>query len=124
MVRVGCSGVFASAVDVVMLLLLVEVLWVPVAMAAFLAAASGALASFLVNKFWAFRDHRPVHWAQVSGFALVALGSALGTALCVQVLSVGLGVPYLAAKVLGALVLFLFWSYPAQSRLVFNSGHS
>ncbi len=124
MVRVGCSGVFSSVVDVVMLLVLVEALGVFLALAAFLAATTGAVASFLVNKFWAFRDHRPLHLAQVSGFAVVALGSALGTAACVQVLSAGLGVPYLLAKALGAVALFLCWSYPVQSRLVFRTAHA
>ena len=124
MVRVGCSGVFASVVDVLMLLFLVEALGLPVAIAAFCAASSGAIASFTANKFWAFRDPRPLHIAQLSGFAVVALGSALGTAACVQILSVGLGVPYLMAKLAAAVVLFLCWSYPVQSRLVFRSVHS
>lgn len=123
MLRVGYGGVFASAVDVATLLLLVEALRLPVALAAFLAATAGAVAGFLVNKFWAFRDHRPLHLAQVSGFAVVALGSALGTAAFVQLLSVGLGVPYLLAKALGAVALFVCWSYPVQSRLVFRTAH-
>lgn len=124
MLRVGCGGVFASVVDVAVLLLLVEVSGIPVALAAFLAAATGAIAGFLVNKFWAFRDSRPFHLAQVSGFAVVAFGSALGTAAFVQTLSVGLGVPYLLAKAIGAVALFLCWSYPVQSRFVFRTAHS
>ncbi len=95
----------------------------PVALAAFVAASCGAVASFMVNKFWAFRDPRPLGLPQIVGFMVVALGSAIGTALCVQVLSVGLGLPYLLAKAIGAVVLFLAWSYPVQSRLVFNAAH-
>ncbi len=124
MLRVGFSGVLASATDVVLLLVLVEVLLLPVALAAFAAASCGAIASFLVNKFWAFRDPRPLCLPQLLGFAVVALGSAIGTALCVQLLSVGLGLPYLLAKAIGAVVLFLAWSYPVQSRLVFRAAHS
>ncbi|MCP4445576.1 MAG: GtrA family protein [Myxococcales bacterium] len=123
MLRVGCSGVAASVVDVIMLLILVEALQVPVAIAAFLAASTGAIASFAINKFWAFRDPSPIRCPQLSGFALVAFGSALGTALSVQALSVGLGVPYLAAKALAAIALFVCWSYPVQSRLVFKVAH-
>lgn len=120
LVRMGCSGAFSCAIDVVLLILLVEQVEIPVGAAAFFAAASGALASFVINKFWAFRDRRPVHIAQLLAFAMVALGSAVGTACLVHVLSKGFGLPYLGAKAIGAALLFLCWSYPVQSRLVFR----
>lgn len=106
-------------VDLVVLIFLVEVLAVHVALAALMASAVGAIASFLINKFWAFRDSSPVHIAQVLGFVGVALGSALGVAAFVQILSVQLGMPYLMSKAIAATFVFAFWSYPVQSRLVF-----
>lgn len=121
MVRVGFSGILATLVDVFMLLVLVEIVMVPVAAGVFAASSLGAISSFVVNKFWAFRDRSPIHTVQIVGFAIVALGTAAGTAALVQMLHVGLGVPYLLAKAIGAAVLFLCWSYPAQSRLVFRT---
>lgn len=119
----GCSGALSCAIDVALLIFLVEQVAIPVGVAAFIAATSGALASFVINKFWAFRDRRPVHIAQVLAFAVVALGSAVGTTCFVLVLSEG-GLPYLGAKAIGATALFLCWSYPVQSRLVFRRAHA
>jgi putative flippase GtrA len=118
--RVAASGLLATAIDVGALLLLVEGLHCPVAVAAFLAAMLGAVASFAVNKFWAFRDPSPVRLSQLSGFAMVAVGSALGVGLCVQLLAVGMGLPYLLAKGIAAVLVFATWSYPVQSRVVFR----
>jgi len=120
MLRVGLSGGLASVLDVVALLLLVEKGQMPVGIAAFLAASLGAAASFVVNKTWAFRDPSPLQAGQVVKFAGVALGTALGTGACVSVLSVGMGLPYLAAKGISAVALFLCWTYPIQSRFVFR----
>ena len=118
----GASGVVASVIDLSMLLVMVELFGVQLALAVFLCASAGAVASFLVNKYWAFGDSSPFSMTQVLTFALVALGSSLGLSLIVQLLSVGAGVPYLASKAIGALLLFVAWTYPAQSRLVFVNG--
>jgi putative flippase GtrA len=117
--KVGCSGVIATAIDFVMLLILVELFELRVVLAVFLAASSGAMASFVVNKFWAFGDASRISLPQVASFIGVALGSAFGVSLVVQVLSVHLGLPYLLAKSIGAVLLFAGWTYPVQSRVVF-----
>lgn len=119
MLRVGTSGVVAMLIDVTVLVILVEVFAVQVALAALLASGVGAVSSFLVNKFWAFRDASPIRVLQLLGFSAVALGSALGVAACVQLLSVELGAPYLVSKGVAAALVFACWSYPVQSRLVF-----
>lgn len=117
--RVGTSGMASMLVDVLVLILLVELFVVQVALAALLASAVGAIVSFVLNKFWAFRDFSPLRATQVLSFVGVALGSALGVAACVQILSVQLGMPYLGSKAIAATFVFAFWSYPVQSRLVF-----
>ena len=119
LVRVGASGVIATAIDVVCLVVLVEMFGVYVTVAAFLAATAGAVANFLVNKFWAFRDPTPIDVRQVASYGLVSLTTACFMALSVHVFAVLIGFPYLAAKALAAVMVFLLWSYPAQSRLVF-----
>ena len=121
--KVGCSGVVATVVDLVVLLSLVEIFGVSVVIAVFIAASSGAVSSFLVNKYWAFGDRAPITLVQIVSFAGVALGSAFGVSAVVQVLSVQLGLPYLIAKGIGALLLFAFWTYPVQSRVVFRRSH-
>ncbi len=117
--RVGASGVLALVIDLSFLLVLVEGLRLAVPLAAFIAAIAGALASFLINKFWAFRDASPLRLAQVASFAFVAGGSALAVATSLHLFIVLLGMHYLLAKAMAAALVFGGWSYPLQSRVVF-----
>jgi putative flippase GtrA len=114
----GLCGLVGTAIDVTLLVTLVES-GVAVALAAFLGAAAGAVACYLANKRWAFRDRSPISLRQVGAFGLVAVGTALLMAAAMSVVSVGLGVPYLTAKAICAATVFLLWSYPLQRHLVF-----
>ncbi|HEX4449279.1 MAG TPA: GtrA family protein [Kofleriaceae bacterium] len=114
----GLAGIGATAVDVCALTVQVH-RGTPVALAAFIAAAVGACAGFALNKYVAFRDRSPVTLAQLSRFAIVALGTALLVAAGMELFAVHLRVPYLAAKALCSLCVFAAWTYPAQRRLVF-----
>ena len=117
--RVSVSGMVATAVDVVALILLVEVLRSHVTIAAFLAAALGGVTNFLINKYWAFDDDAPLELRQVTIYALVSLVTAAFTAAAIHILAVLIGIPYLFAKAIAAALVFLLWTYPAQARLVF-----
>jgi len=115
----GLGGVVGTALDVSVLVLLVE-RGAPVAVAAFFAAAAGAVLNFVVNKYVAFRDRTRVTPQQLVRFGLVAVATALWMALAMQLVAVELGVPYLLAKLICAVVVFAVWTYPAQRRLVFR----
>lgn len=117
--KVGASGALATAVDVALLVVLVELVGVYVTVAAFLAATAGGVANFLVNKFWAFRDRSRIDLRQVSSYAFVSVTTACFVALSVHVFAVLMGMPYLIAKAVAAFLVFLLWSYPAQAKLVF-----
>jgi len=117
--RVSVSGMVATAVDVVALILLVELLRSHVTIAAFLAAALGGVTNFLINKYWAFADDAPLELRQVTIYALVSLVTAAFTAAAIHILAVLIGIPYLFAKAIAAALVFLLWTYPAQARLVF-----
>jgi len=117
--KTGLSGIAATVIDVVAMILLIELGNVPVGFAAFLAASTGAIVNFAVSKFWAFRDTSPVDGRQVATFAMVALVTAGFVAVSVHVLAVMIGIQYLAAKAIAAVLIFACWSYPAQARLVF-----
>jgi putative flippase GtrA len=112
------GGIAGTVLDIAVLVLCVEC-GVPVALAAFLGAMAGAGACFLANKYWAFRDPRPLALGQVISFGLVAVGTAVLMALAMSVVAVGMGVPYLKAKAICAAMVFVLWSYPAQRRYVF-----
>jgi putative flippase GtrA len=114
----GMSGIVATVIDVAVLLVLVG-FHVPVPLATFLAGLSGAGASFVVNKYVAFRDRSPIKLGQVARFYFVAVVTALLMAAGMKLVAVELGVPIVVARLGCAAILFATWSYPAQRRLVF-----
>ena len=118
MLTAGLGGVAATAVDISFLVLLVES-GVSVPAAAFFAACLGATVNFVVNKYIAFRDRTPISIQQLSRFGAVAVATAMWMALAMKVVSVELGVPYVVAKLICAVIVFVAWTYPAQRRLVF-----
>jgi putative flippase GtrA len=120
MARCGVSGLAATAIDVLSLIGFVELVGLPVGIAAFLSASLGAIVNFTVSKLYAFRDPRPTRVGQLATFALVALTTAVFVATSVHLLAVDVGLPYLVAKALASGGVFLVWSYPAQSRIVFR----
>lgn len=119
LVASGVGGVVATAVDVSVLVLMVEH-GAPIAGAAFCGAASGAAVNFVANKYVAFRDRSPVGARQLARYAVVAVATAVLMALAMQLVAVVLGVPYVLAKLICAAVVFAAWTYPAQRRLVFR----
>lgn len=118
MCAAGMGGAAATAVDVGMLVLLVKH-GTPIPLAAFVAAAAGAVVCFTLNKYIAFRDPAPVTWQQLGRFGFVAVATALLMALAMDIFAVKLRIPYLVAKVICSAIVFLAWTYPAQRRLVF-----
>jgi putative flippase GtrA len=119
MLAAGLAGAIGTAVDFATLVLLVELGRVSVPVSAFFAATAGAVVCFVMNKHVAFRDRTPVTLRQVGRFGLVAVAAAFLMACAMRIVAVDLGVPYPAAKVLCAAMIFVAWTYPAQRRLVF-----
>jgi putative flippase GtrA len=119
LVASGLGGAVATAVDVSVLVQMVQH-GASIAGAAFSGAAAGAVMNFAWNKYVAFRDRSPISHRQLVRFGLVAVATALLMALAMHLVAVVLGVPYLLAKLLCAIVVFVVWTYPAQRRLVFR----
>jgi len=116
--KTALSGVSATILDVAMLVFLVELFQTPVVLATFCAALFGAGLSFVLSKYWAFRDRSKVTPVQVFSFAGVAFVSAVLVAILVWG-QTEVGVPYLGAKAIAAIMVFLSWSFPAQKYVVF-----
>jgi putative flippase GtrA len=115
----GFGGAVATAVDVSVLVLMVQ-RGAPIAVAAFCGAALGAVMNFALNKYVAFRDSSPITGQQLVRFGFVAVATAALLAGAMQLVAVVLGVPYLLAKLICAVIVFIVWTYPAQRRLVFR----
>jgi len=114
----GIAGVLGTGLDLGVLVLLVgRHLSIP--LATFIAALTGAVASFALNKYVAFRDRSPIRLGQIARFHLVAVVAALLMAGAMKLATANLDVPVVAAKLACAAVVFAIWTYPAQRHLVF-----
>lgn len=113
------GGVLGTLADVLTLVVLVEVGHVAIPFAAFLAAGIGAVTCFALSKYVAFADHSPLRFSQIARFSVVAVTTSLLMAAAMKLVAVDHQVPYLAAKLMCAALIFLVWSYPAQRWLVF-----
>ncbi len=111
----------ATLVDVLFLYVLGQILGVFVSVAAFLAALAGGVTNFTLNKYWAFQDRSPVTFKQAGAYALVSLLNAVFVAALVHLFAVTLGQHWLLSKTIAAVIVFVAWSYPAQSKFVFSS---
>jgi putative flippase GtrA len=114
----GFGGVVATLFDISALVLLVES-GVSVPVAAFFAAGAGAAMNFVLNKYIAFRDRSPITLQQLCRFGAVAVATALLMAVAMNIVAVQLGVQYMLAKLVCAVIVFVAWTYPAQKTLVF-----
>jgi putative flippase GtrA len=119
LVASGFGGAVATAVDVSVLVQMVQH-GAPIAGAAFCGAIAGAVVNFALNKYVAFQDRSRVSPRQLVRFGLVAVATAALMAAAMHVVAVMLGVPYVLAKLVCAVVVFVAWTYPAQRRLVFR----
>ena len=122
-IAVGLGGIVATIVDLAVLVVLVET-GTPVAVAAFVAAACGAVVHFAWSKYLGFRERSPLAIGQIARFVGVALANALLIALALQLFAVELRVPYVLAKLVGSTLVFAAWTYPAQRYLVFRSARA
>ena len=119
--KVGTTGVLSSVIDITVLFVCFEAAQMILAAAAFLGSCSGAVFNFFVNRRWSFKKTTPVEKKEVIGFAAVAFGTAHLISVLVSTLASGFELSVGASKGLAAVIVFVFWSYPAQSQFVFKS---
>lgn len=112
------SGILSTGIDLGALLLLVGH-HVSVPVATFVAALTGAVANFALNKYVAFRDRSPINLRQLARFHAVFVVAALLMAGAMELVVARLGAPMIAAKLACAALVFAVWTYPAQRRFVF-----
>lgn len=120
LLRAAASGVAATAVDAIVLVALVELAALEPGWAAAASAAIGACVNFTASKWWAFRDHSPVTARQAAAFVASTVGTSALSGSAVHGL-VALHLHYVAARLCAAVAVFLVWTYPSQSRVVFGT---
>ena len=106
--KAQASAVIAGIVDFGSLALMVEVFHVYYAAAVAIAAGSGAIANFVINRYWAFEAHDHPVVGQARKYILVSSGSLLLNTILVYVSTEWIGIQYLISKLFVAALVAVF----------------
>jgi putative flippase GtrA len=119
LLRTAGAGTLGGAVDLLILALLVELAGVAPGLATIASAGVGALVNFFLTRSWAFRSRGPI--VRQGGMYAIATAVWVGLSAIVVQLVVGfVRAPYLAARIVADVVVFLGWGYPS-SRWIFGA---
>lgn len=116
-IRSVMVGLLATAVDLALLGVLVEVLHRTPAAANLPALLAGALVQFLGTKFFAFEDRTPALLRQGTLFGVVELGALALNAAGFYLATRAEWLPYGAARVLVQAVVYFGFSLPLWRRI-------
>jgi putative flippase GtrA len=120
-IRHQAASIVATAVDFSTMIGLVEGLGISPALATALGASAGAVTNFSLNRAWTFLQQgaqqaapsgQAIRYAMVS-FASLLLNTA-GEWLLVRA-----GSPYIAGRVVVAVLVSVLWNFPLHRRFVF-----
>jgi putative flippase GtrA len=121
--RSAAIGLAATAADLAALLLLVQVIGLPPAIANVPALLAGVAVQFFGNKLFAFRDPSPDYLRQGALFAVIEVGALLLNAVAFHALVVATPVPYWLARTMTSSLVYFTYSYPLWA-LVFRRNPS
>jgi putative flippase GtrA len=114
------ASILSTAVDFGTMTLVVELAGASAVVGTLLGASLGALTNFQLGRHWTFGATQSPVAGQALRYALVSGGSAGLNALGEHGLHDRLGLNYLLARVLVAVLVSLLWNFPLQKRFVFR----
>ncbi|MBK7397523.1 MAG: GtrA family protein [Myxococcales bacterium] len=113
------SALVATGVDFGVMIALVELLRLSPVLATVLGALSGAVTNFTLGRSWTFAAKEGAPAGQAMRYLVVSAASLGWNALGVHV-GVKLGVPYVAARVVVAILISFLWNFPLHRYFVFK----
>jgi putative flippase GtrA len=124
LVRHQAGSAVATVVDFSMMIFTVSVLGAAPALGTAAGAACGGVANFALGRRWIFRATNGKTASQAGRYAAVSLGSLLLNTTGVQVLAGIFHYPYVAARMVVAVVVSLIWNFPMHRTFVFGANSS
>lgn len=115
------ASVVATAIDFATMTVAVELANQPPAVAAFVGAVVGGLANFQMGRHFTFAASHHKVAPQALRYAVVSGASATLNALGELLATTVLGVQYLLARLVVAVIVSVAWNYPMQHRFVFRA---
>src|SRR5258708_2654639 len=114
------AAILSTAMDFTTMVLVVELLGASSVAATFLGASAGGATNFTIGRLWTFRASSGPVGPQALRYVLVSASSAGWNAVGEYVLNVRLGLQYIAARALVAILVSMLWNFPLQRWFVFR----
>lgn len=114
------ASVVCTGVDFGVMVLAVESVGLRPFLATLLGALCGGITNFHLGRRWIFEAHEDAAGPQAIRYALVSGASAGLNALGEYVAHDVLGVQYVGARAIVAVLVSLFWNFPMQRHFVFR----
>lgn len=124
LVRNTIVSIFTTALDFGVLAALVELLHANYVFATFCGTVVGALSNFFLNRHWSFEATHITPQTQLVRFVPVQAGSSGLQTLGVWLFTDRAHLPYLASKLVVAVLVYLFWNYPMNRWFIFRKSVS
>lgn len=118
-IRFCITGFVGTIIDIVLLALFVETFKSPIILANSLSFSVTIVISFLIHKFWTFKDRETEHVKQFFIYLAISL-IGLGISNAALFVLIAQGFWYLSAKIVAVLIV-VFWSFSANNALTFKN---
>jgi putative flippase GtrA len=115
------AAAFATLVDFLVMVALVELLAAPPPVATLVSALAGGASNFALGRAWAFRArHRGTFGSQAARYAVVCAGGALLNASLLGAFLHVASAPYVALRVVVSILVSVAYTYPMHTKFVFR----
>ncbi|MGE5750821.1 MAG: glycosyltransferase [Nitrospirota bacterium] len=118
-IKYAMVGVTGTALDVGSLYVFVDLLHIPVLVAAALSFILAVVNNFILNKIWTFRNSSRNFRKQFIKFSIVSVVGLVLTEICMAVFVYLLGIWYIASKLITS-VIVLTWNFLANKNWTFT----
>jgi len=118
-IKYATVGVTGTALDVGSLYVFVDLLHIPVLVAAALSFILAVVNNFILNKFWTFRNNSRKFRKQFIKFSVVSVVGLVLTEICMAVLVYLMDIWYIVSKLITS-VIVLTWNFLANKNWTFT----
>lgn len=114
-------GAIGTIIDISLLSFFVEIFYLPVIFSNSLSFCITIIISFLIHRFWTFKNKDPKHLKQFLTYLIISL-IGLGISNVFLFVLVASGFWYIYAKII-TIFIVVFWSFSANNFFTFRRNH-
>lgn len=118
--KAGTVSVISSLFDYGVTFFLIRFQGMAIVLAGIIGTVSGGILNFSLGRSWVFGSETDAIIRQAKRYAVVWIGNLLLNAAGLYLLTAGLGIHYVPAKITASLMVAICYNYPLQKNYVFK----